>query len=257
MPSATERCRSTCSASPPPATRRPRPRNWSRSSGRGPSVRSITVKTHMEAVTYLGGGTTSPRTGFLAGSDVLKGPMNAATITALLAAVKAAARAKTPASAILDPLGGQAAKQPTGGASWPWRSALGVVQWYCGTPGAPDPAQLRRSAQTFITNGHRAVRAYSAGGYVNYVETGRSVSTYYGASLARCRRSRRSTTRPTSSRPRTLRSVVRYALFEACGRLPGGRCRSPRRSGAARKGRSPGAGTRSARTPVGELLRLG
>ncbi|WP_406053331.1 BBE domain-containing protein [Kribbella sp. NBC_00889] len=60
------------------------------------------------------------------------------SITALLGAVKAAARAKTPASAIIDPLGGQAAKQP-------------------------------------------------AGGYVNYVETGRAVSTYYGASLARLR----------------------------------------------------------------------
>ncbi|MEV5967727.1 FAD-binding oxidoreductase [Kribbella sp. NPDC051952] len=148
------------------------------------STRSITVKTHMEAVKYLGGGTTSPRTGFLAGSDVLKGPMNAATITALLGAVKAAARAKTPASAILDPLGGQAAKQPAGGASWAWRSALGVVQWYSGTPAHPTTAQLK-TAQTFITNGHRAVRAYSAGGYVNYVETGRSVSTYYGASLPR------------------------------------------------------------------------
>jgi FAD/FMN-containing dehydrogenase len=139
--------------------------------------RSITVKTHMEAVKYLGGGTTTPRTRFRAGSDVLKGPMNAATITALLGAVKAAARAKTPASAILDPLGGQAAKQPAGGASWPWRTALGVVQWYSGADNA--------SGQTFVTNGHRAVRAYSAGGYVNYVENGRSVSTYYGTSLTR------------------------------------------------------------------------
>jgi FAD/FMN-containing dehydrogenase len=139
--------------------------------------RSITVKTHMEAVKYLGGGTTTPRTRFRAGSDVLKGPMNAATITALLGAVKAAARAKTPASAILDPLGGQAAKQPAGGASWSWRTALGVVQWYSGADNT--------SGQTFVTNGHRAVRAYSAGGYVNYVENGRSVSTYYGASLTR------------------------------------------------------------------------
>lgn len=148
------------------------------------SVRSITVKTHMQAVTYLGGGTTSPRTGFLAGSDVLRGPLDAATINALLGVVKAAARARTPASAILDPLGGQAARQPAGGASWPWRTALGVVQWYAGTPQHPTTAQLR-PAQTFITNGHRAVARYSAGGYVNYVEAGRSVSTYYGASLAR------------------------------------------------------------------------
>jgi FAD/FMN-containing dehydrogenase len=141
--------------------------------------RSITVKTHLEAVKYLGGGTTSPRTNFLAGSDVIKGPMNAATIAALIGAVKAAARAKTPAAAILDPLGGQAAKQPTGGAAWPWRTALGVVQWYSNAANS--------AGQTFITNGHRAVRAYSAGGYVNYVENYRSVSTYYGASLTRLR----------------------------------------------------------------------
>ncbi|GAA1593189.1 FAD-binding oxidoreductase [Kribbella hippodromi] len=141
------------------------------------SARTITVKSHMEAVKYLGGGTTSPRTGFLAGSDVLKGPMDAATITALLGAVKAAARAKTPASAILDPLGGQAAKQPAGGSSWPWRSALGVVQWYSSAQGT--------TAQTFIANGHRAVRAASAGAYVNYLEAGRAVTSYYGASSAK------------------------------------------------------------------------
>ncbi|MGW6281633.1 FAD-binding protein [Kribbella sp. NPDC055071] len=146
------------------------------------TVRSITVKTHLEAVKYLGGGTTSPRSGFLAASDVLKGPMNSTAIAGLIGAVKAAARAKTPASAILDPLGGQAAKQPTGGAAWPWRTALGVVQWYSGTPAHPNTAQLR-AAQTFINNGHKAVRPYSAGGYVNYLEVGRTVASYYGASL--------------------------------------------------------------------------
>jgi FAD/FMN-containing dehydrogenase len=141
------------------------------------SARSITVKSHLEAVKYLGGGTTSPRQGFLAGSDVLKGAMDASTITALLGAVKAAARAKTSASAILDPLGGQASKQPAGGTSWPWRSALGVIQWYSSTQGT--------SAKTFIANGHRAVRAASAGAYVNYLEAGRAVSSYYGGSSAR------------------------------------------------------------------------
>ncbi|WP_427892495.1 FAD-binding oxidoreductase [Kribbella sp. GL6] len=143
------------------------------------SARTISVKSHLEAVKYLGGGTTSPRQGFLAGSDVLKGPMDAAAISALLGAVKAAARAGTPASAILDPLGGQAAKQPAGGSSWAWRSALCTVQWYSSSQNS--------GARTFIANGHRAVRAYSAGGYVNYLETGRAVSTYYGASWARLR----------------------------------------------------------------------
>jgi hypothetical protein len=139
--------------------------------------RSITVKTHMEAVRYLGGGTTSPRTSFLAGSDVLRGPMDAATVNGLLGAVKAAARAKVSASAILDPLGGQAAKQPPGGTAWPWRSALGVIQWY-----AEGPVT---AAQKYVTSGHRAVVKASAGGYVNYVEAGRSVNSYYGTSLGR------------------------------------------------------------------------
>ncbi|TDO52812.1 FAD/FMN-containing dehydrogenase [Kribbella sp. VKM Ac-2571] len=141
------------------------------------SVRTLSVKSHLEAVKYLGGGTTSPRQGFLAGSDVLKGSMDAATITGLLGAVKAAARAGTPASAILDPLGGQASKEPAGGSSWPWRGALAVVQWYSSAQG--------KTAQTFIANGHKAVRPYSAGGYVNYVEAGRAVSSYYGASAAK------------------------------------------------------------------------
>ncbi|HEY3556594.1 MAG TPA: FAD-binding oxidoreductase [Kribbella sp.] len=141
------------------------------------SARTISVKSHLAAVKYLGGGTTSPRQGFLAGSDVLKGPMDAATITGLLGAVKSAARAGTPASAILDPLGGQAAKQPAGGSSWPWRSALGVIQWYSSSQNS--------GAKTFIANGHRAVRPASAGGYVNYLETGRAVSSYYGGSAAK------------------------------------------------------------------------
>lgn len=148
------------------------------------STRSVTVKTHLEAVKYLGGGTTSPRTGFLAGSDVLRGPMDAATITGLLGAVKSAARAKVVASAILDPLGGQAAKQPAGGSAWPWRSALGVIQWYAGLSARPSTAALR-AAQNFVTTGHRGVAKASAGGYVNYVEAGRSVNSYYGSSLAR------------------------------------------------------------------------
>ncbi|QNE16656.1 FAD-binding oxidoreductase [Kribbella qitaiheensis] len=148
------------------------------------TTRSVTVKTHMEAVRYLGGGTTSPRTGFLAGSDVLRGPMDAATINGVLGAVKTAARAKVPAAAIFDPLGGQAAKEPAAGTAWPWRSALGVIQWYCGTAAHPTSAQLA-AAQKFVTAGHHAVTKASAGGYVNYVEAGRSVNSYYGAKLGR------------------------------------------------------------------------
>ncbi|MGC4938307.1 FAD-binding protein [Kribbella sp. DT2] len=148
------------------------------------ATRSISVKTHLEAVKYLGGGTTSPREGWLAGSDVLRGPMDATTISGVLGAVKTAAKAGVAASAIIDPLGGQAAKEPPGGSAWPWRSALGVIQWYSGLPSPPTTAQLR-AAQAFVTNGHHAVTKFSAGGYINYLEAGRSNASYYGGSLAR------------------------------------------------------------------------
>jgi hypothetical protein len=146
----------------------------------------LSVKTHMQAVRYLGGGTTSPRTNFLAGSDVLRGPMDAVTINAFLGTVKAAARAHVTASALIDPLGGQATKQPPGGSAWPWRSALGVIQWYADLAAQPTADSLR-AAQKFVSSGHRAVTKASAGGYVNYLEPGRSVASYYGSSLARLR----------------------------------------------------------------------
>jgi hypothetical protein len=150
------------------------------------ALRSFSSKTHLEAVRYLGGGTTSPRTGFTAGSDVLCGPMDAATINALVAAVKARARAGSTASVLLDPLGGQAAKQPAGGSAWPWRSCLAVIQWYVDL--APHPTNPSyRSARSWITTGHHALARASAGGYVNYVEPGRAVHSYYAASWTRLR----------------------------------------------------------------------
>ncbi|MFC0623939.1 FAD-dependent oxidoreductase [Kribbella deserti] len=150
------------------------------------SSRTFSQRSHLEAVRFLGGGTTSPRTGFTAGSDVLRGPMDAATINGLVNTVKARARAGKTASAILDPLGGQAVKVPTGGSAWPWRSSLGVIQWYVGLAAHPTSTSYN-SARAWITSGHRAVAKASAGGYVNYVEPGRAVQSYYSGSWNRLR----------------------------------------------------------------------
>lgn len=147
--------------------------------------RSFSTKSHMEAVRYLGGGSSSPRTMFTAGSDVLRGPMDAGTVTAFLGAVKSRARSGQAGSAILDPLGGQAAK---GDSAWPWRSALGTIQWYAGLTG--NPASYR-SARNWIDAGHSAVRKASAGGYLNYLEPGRAVASYYGPNWNRLRAARR------------------------------------------------------------------
>jgi FAD binding domain/Berberine and berberine like len=148
------------------------------------TYRSFAVRSHLAAVRYLGGGTTSPRTGFTSGSDVLRGPMDAATINSLIAVVVARARAGATASALLDPLGGLSASPTAGGSCWPWRSALGVIQWYVGLAAHPSSASYN-SARQWITNGHHAVAGFSAGGYVNYVEPSRPVASYYGASWTR------------------------------------------------------------------------
>jgi FAD/FMN-containing dehydrogenase len=148
--------------------------------------RSFASRSHLEAVRYLGGGTTSPRTGFTAGSDVLRGPMDAATINALLAVVRSRARSGGTATAIIDPLGGLSAHQPAGGSAWPWRSALGIIQWYVGLAAHPSNASYT-SARRWIVDGHHAVARYSAGGYVNHLEPARSVASYYGTSWQRLR----------------------------------------------------------------------
>ena len=150
------------------------------------SSRSFATRSHLDAVKYLGGGTTSPRTGFTAGSDVLRGPMDPAAINAMIAVVRARAAAGLTGSAILDPLHGLSAGQPSGGSSWPWRSALGVIQWYAGLADHPASSAYS-SARGWVTDGHHAVARFSAGGYVNYVEPGRSVASYYGASWTRLR----------------------------------------------------------------------
>lgn len=148
------------------------------------SSRSFSQKSHLEAVRFLGGGTSSPRTGFTAGSDVLRGPMDASTVSALVGVVKARAASGLGASAILDPLGGQAAKIPTGGSAWPWRSSLGMIQWYVGLAAHPTAASYN-SARSWITSGHRAVAKASAGGYINYLEPGRAIQSYYASSWTR------------------------------------------------------------------------
>ena len=148
--------------------------------------RSFESRSHLEAVRYLGGGTTSPRTGFTAGSDVLREPMDSATVDALVAVVRSRAREGGTATAIIDPLGGQSASDPAGGSAWPWRSALGTIQWYVGLAAHPSSASYT-AARRWIVDGHHAVARFSAGGYVNHVEPDRSVASYYGTSWLRVR----------------------------------------------------------------------
>jgi hypothetical protein len=52
---------------------------------------------------------------------------------------------------------------------------------------APD-TRGRRSGVRLIDSAHRALGSSSVGGYVNYLERGRPVASYYGGNLRRLRR---------------------------------------------------------------------
>ncbi|MGH3496908.1 MAG: FAD-binding protein [Nocardioidaceae bacterium] len=167
--------------------------------GQPPTSASFTVHTHHDAVRLLAGCLgdtdeqchlppvgTQPRQSFVAGSDVLGTPMGPRVIGSLLSVVRTRASSGGSASVILDPLGGRIASPGTGAGAFPWRSAEATIQWYIGLPVGAPPAQVS-SGLAWIRSGHAAVAATSVGAYVNYLEPGRPMRSYYGSSFARLR----------------------------------------------------------------------
>jgi FAD/FMN-containing dehydrogenase len=143
-------------------------------------------RSYLEGVQFLGGGTTSPRTGFAAGSDVLGGlPRRVADDLAGL--VRARARSGHSAAVILDPLTGAVHDKAPGATAFRWRRQLATVQWYVGLPDDPS-RRLLDATYDWIDQAHRVVRRPSVGSYVNYLEPRRRLAAYYGANLDRLRR---------------------------------------------------------------------
>jgi FAD/FMN-containing dehydrogenase len=112
--------------------------------------------------------------------------MTPALSRALVALVADRAAAGRSVAVILDPLTGAVADVPADATAFPWRGSLCDVQWYIGLPAAPSPGEVN-SAYSWIRRAHRAVAPYSQGGYVNYLEPHRPVSSYYGTNYARLR----------------------------------------------------------------------
>jgi FAD/FMN-containing dehydrogenase len=146
---------------------------------------STFTKPYLDAVAYLGGGTTSARQAWAAGSDVVTA-MPAALATALAGLVAERAATGASVAVILDPLTGRVGDVPVDATAFPWRGALCDLQWYIGLPSSPSQGNVQR-AYSWIARAHRSVAAYSQGGYVNYLEPHRAVSSYYGANYARLR----------------------------------------------------------------------
>ncbi|MPZ60192.1 MAG: FAD-binding protein [Propionibacteriales bacterium] len=171
--------------------------------GREPASRDVFTRSHHEATKLLAGCSELTddqcrlqpdgalnRADTASGSDVLGGPMSGRTVRSLLRVIRARAESGGTAAAILDPLGGAVADVGVGGTAFAWRRALATVQWYVAlSPSAPTSEV--RDTYRWIAEGHRALRAASVGAYVNYLEPGRAVGSYYGPNYARLRRVKR------------------------------------------------------------------
>ncbi|NHN56305.1 FAD-binding oxidoreductase [Calidifontibacter sp. DB0510] len=132
---------------------------------------------YLDAVVYLGGGTTSPRQPFIAGSDVLAA-LSTTTAETILGAVRARSRAGAGGSALLDPLTGAVGDIASAATAFPWRDHVASLQWYTG-------GSAYESAVRWIGDSRRALGTASRGGYLNYLESGDPLSRYLAGNTNR------------------------------------------------------------------------
>jgi FAD/FMN-containing dehydrogenase len=144
---------------------------------------SLFTKSYLDGVQFLGGGTTSPRQGWAAGSDVLP-RMTVPASQAIVKVIADRAASGNSGVAILDPLTGAVHAKLPGGTAFPWRRHLCDIQWYLDMPDHPNLQQVH-AAYTWIATAHKSVAGLSSGGYVNYLEPRRTVASYYGGNFAR------------------------------------------------------------------------
>jgi FAD/FMN-containing dehydrogenase len=156
---------------------------------REPLAAKLTRRPYLDVV-HERSGSGDGRTEIV-GSDVFAGPLPERAIAAILATVRARAATGRSGTAKLKQLTGAPAAVPADATAFPWRGAHTLMQWLVMPPSAD--AATARDAYTWIGRGHRAVAAWSAGRYVNYLEPDPALMTRsYGPHLARLRRVRAS-----------------------------------------------------------------
>lgn len=153
-----------------------------RAVGVTPTKTSTTTRSYLEGVEYLGGGTTTPRTRFVAGSDILS------LVTSGAAGAVEEAMRSVPqgfsASAILDPLDGAVSEVAKGDTAFPWRDHAASVQWYVGMSSSPSSDQYD-TARGWVQEARDQLGSRSAGGYLGYIESGRPLREYLGTNTDR------------------------------------------------------------------------
>jgi FAD/FMN-containing dehydrogenase len=132
----------------------------------------------MDLVRYLAVNNLNPAPlGYVGGSDVFP-TLTPAAAQGIAAAVNAFPRGAGRMLAIMHALDGALATVAPGATAFPWRRQAALVQWYVETG---DPA----AATSWLSTAHQAVQAYSAGGYVNYIEANQPPGRYFGQNLSR------------------------------------------------------------------------
>jgi FAD/FMN-containing dehydrogenase len=133
---------------------------------------------YLDLVRYLAVNNLNPSPlGYVGGSDVFQ-TINAGAAQGIAAAVDAFPRGAGRMLAIMHALDGALASVAPGATAFPWRQQSALVQWYVETS---DPS----AATNWLNTAHQAVRPYSVGGYVNYIEANQPPSRYFGPNLSR------------------------------------------------------------------------
>jgi FAD/FMN-containing dehydrogenase len=133
---------------------------------------------YLDLVNYLAVGNLNPAPlGYVGGSDVFT-TITPAAAQGIASAVDAFPRGAGRMLAIMHALDGALASVAPGATAFPWRQQSALVQWYVETG---DPA----AATNWLATAHQAVRPYSVGGYVNYLEANQPPSHYFGSNLPR------------------------------------------------------------------------
>lgn len=150
-----------------------------------PINREAKVASYMDTVLDIANGNPNPKgRDFTAGSDVLT-TVTAATGTALIAAVTEGIKRKVNFQTLIGPLTGMTQAVTATATAFPYRSHAALIQWFCPIP--TNSTTAYSAARSWIDYAHGKVAGMSAGGFVNYVEPGRTSSSYFGPNLTRLR----------------------------------------------------------------------
>jgi FAD/FMN-containing dehydrogenase len=134
---------------------------------------------YLDLVKYLAVDNLNPApVGYVGGSDVFP-VINAGAAQGIAAAVNAFPAGAGRMLAIMHTLDGALATVGQSATAFPWRGQSALVQWYIENNGSPA------AAANWLSTAHQAVQAYSAGGYVNYLEAGQPPSRYFGPNLTK------------------------------------------------------------------------